>query len=292
MAKPNFHDRSWDEIDWEAWGPHFSIRDRATSIGELQNGIATRYIEVQNLLSRLPPHAGKAHNLVVMWRHEVNGLGRTIHFAESSRILKRLDELHVQVTMQAEAARQAAKVAKKHRHRALAAAAVARPAEGSSREEDGFVEGYDGPTHSAATARQRSDQRPGQDTAAARWLGVQAVMARECDHRLSDTARPVTNKHFLAAIHAPEGVTVEQFQHARGQSPIRVVVAGGLQFWSTGLPTLEQFGIARYAVYRRDGMSLRFDHAAGNRRPEDLSAEREAVEGGAPRTPGAPDPVA
>ena len=263
MAKPNFHDRSWDEIDWEAWGPHFGIRDRATSLGELQNGIATRYIEVQNLLSRLPPHAGKAHNLVVMWRHEVNAFGRTIHFAESSRILKRLDELHGQVTMQAEAARQAAKVAKKQRHRALAAAAAAKPADGSTREEDGFVEGFEGPAHSAATARQRSDApRAGQDTAAARWLGVQGVMARECDHRLADTARPVTNKHFLAAIRAPEGIAVEQF------------------------------GIARYAAYRRDGMGVRFEHAAGNRRPEDLSAEREALEGAPQRVPGAPDPVA
>jgi hypothetical protein len=292
MAKPNFHDRSWDEIDWEAWGPHFSIRDRATSIGELQNGITTRYIEVQNLLSRLPPHAGKAHNLVVMWRHEVNGFGRTIHFAESSRILKRLDELHGQVTMQAEAARQAAKVAKKQRQRALAAA-VHKPAEAGAPEADGDLEGFEGPAHSAATARQRSDSpRPGQDTAEARWHGAQAVMARECDRRLVDTARPVTNKHFLSAIHAPEGVAVEQFQHAHGSSPIRIVVAGGLQFWTTGLPTLEQFGIARYAVYRRDGMADRFEHAAGNRRPEDLAAEREAVEGGPARKPGAPDPVA
>jgi hypothetical protein len=290
MAKPNFHDRSWDEIDWEAWGPHFSIRDRASSIGELQNGITNRYIEVQNLLSRLPPHAGKAHNLVVMWRHEVNGYGRTIHFAESSRILKRLDELHGQVTMQAEAARNAAKAARKLRQRALAAAAQRPAGEGPHDEDTGD---FEGPSHSAATARQRSDQpRPGQENAAARWLGAQAQMARECDHRVADSARPVTNKHFLAALHAPEGVAVEQFQHARVASPIRIVVAGGLQFWTTGLPTLEQFGIARYAVYRRDGMALRFEHAAGNRRPEDLAAEREAAEGGPARKPGAPDPVA
>jgi hypothetical protein len=291
MAKPNFHDRSWEEIDWEAWGPHFSIRDRATSIGELQNGITNRYIEVQNLLSRLPPHAGKAHNLVVMWRHEVNGYGRTIQFAESSRILKRLDELHGQVTMQAEAARQAAKVAKKLRHRAVAAAH--KPDDAPHEEHRDDEVGFEAPSHSAATARQRSDQpRPGQDTAAARWLGVQATMARECDQRLADTARPVTNKHFLAAIHAPEGIAVEQFQPARAASPIRVVVAGGLQFWCTGLPTLEQFGIARYAVYRRDGATVRFDHAAGNRRPEDLAAERELAEGVNARKPGAPDPVA
>jgi len=291
MAKPNFRDRSWDEIDWEAWGPHFSIRDRASSIGELQNGIATRYIEVQDLLSRLPPHAGKAHNLVTMWRHEVNGYGRTIHFAESSRILKRLDELHGQVTQQAEAARQAAKAARKQRQRAAAAAAAAaRPAEGGDHAD---ADGFEGPSHSAASARHRSDApRPGQDTAAARWLGVQAVMARECDRRLADTARPVTNRHFLAALHLPEGVSVEQFHAVRGASPVRIVVAGGLQFWSTGLPTLEQFGIARYAVYRRDGMALRFEHAAGTRRPEDLAAEREAQEGLPPRAPGAPEAVA
>ena len=39
MARPNFHDRSWQEIDWETWGSQFSIVDRASSIGELQNGI-------------------------------------------------------------------------------------------------------------------------------------------------------------------------------------------------------------------------------------------------------------
>jgi len=291
MPKPNFHDRSWDEVDWEAWGPHFSVRDRASSINELQNGIATRYIEVQDLLSRLPPHAGRAHNLVTMWRQEVNGYGRPIHFAESARILQRLDELHGQVTLQAEAARQAAKAARKLRHqRAAAAAAASRPGEGGRHEEDGYIEGYEGPSHSAATARQRHEAFPA--GAAGRWQQVQATMARECDRRIPDTARPVSNRHFLAAIHAPEGVAVEQFQHAHGTSPIRIVVAGGLQFWTTGLPTLEQFGIARYAVYRRDGLAPRFAHACGNRRPEDLAAERESRDRVDARAPGAPDPVA
>src|SRR5450759_1807953 len=63
MAKPNFHDRSWHDIDWETWGSQFSIVDRASSIGELQNGITTRYMEVQDLLSQLPPHAGRAQAL-------------------------------------------------------------------------------------------------------------------------------------------------------------------------------------------------------------------------------------
>jgi len=202
-----------------------------------------------------------------------------------------LERLGDAAAMQAEAARQAAKAARKQRQRAAAAAAAAaRPAEGGDHAD---ADGFEGPSHSAASARHRSDApRPGQDTAAARWLGVQAVMARECDRRLADTARPVTNRHFLAALHLPEGVSVEQFHAVRGASPVRIVVAGGLQFWSTGLPTLEQFGIARYAVYRRDGMALRFEHAAGTRRPEDLAAEREAQEGLPPRTPGAPEAVA
>jgi len=58
MAKPNFHDRSWQEIDWETWGSQFSIVDRASSLRELQNGIGTRYMEVQDLLSQLPPFMG------------------------------------------------------------------------------------------------------------------------------------------------------------------------------------------------------------------------------------------
>ena len=118
MAKPNFHDRSWQEIDWETWGSQFSIVDRASSLRELQNGIGTRYMEVQDLLSQLPPHAGRAHSLVAAWRAEVNGYGRTIVFAESTRILRRLDELHAQVTAQLQAARQAAKAARRARQRA------------------------------------------------------------------------------------------------------------------------------------------------------------------------------
>ena len=106
MAKPNFHDRSWQEIDWETWGSQFSIVDRASSVRELQNGIGTRYMEVQDLLSQLPPHAGRAHSLVAAWRAEVNGYGRTIVFSESPRILRRLDDLHGQVTAQLHAARQ------------------------------------------------------------------------------------------------------------------------------------------------------------------------------------------
>ena len=69
MAKPNFHDRSWHEIDWETWGSQFSIVDRASSVGELQNGISTRYMEVQDLLSQLPPHAGRAHALLQSRAH-------------------------------------------------------------------------------------------------------------------------------------------------------------------------------------------------------------------------------
>ena len=125
MAKPNFHDRSWQEIDWETWGSQFSIVDRASSIRELQNGIGTRYMEVQDLLSQLPPHAGRAHSLVAAWRTEVNGYGRTIVFSESPRVLRRLDDLHGQVTAQLHAARQAAKAARKARQRALLAGAPA-----------------------------------------------------------------------------------------------------------------------------------------------------------------------
>ena len=51
MAKPNFHDRSWQDIDWETWGSQFSIVDRASSVGELQNGITTRYITNQLTLT-------------------------------------------------------------------------------------------------------------------------------------------------------------------------------------------------------------------------------------------------
>src|SRR3954468_24199163 len=152
MAKPNFHDRSWHEIDWETWGSQFSIVDRATSIGELQNGIATRYMEVQDLLSQLPPHAGRAHALVAGWRMEVSGYGRTIVFAESTRILRRLDDLHAQVTAQLHAARQAARAARKARQRALVASG-ARDA--APRAHDAHDNDFEGMRHSAATARQR-----------------------------------------------------------------------------------------------------------------------------------------
>ena len=192
MAKPNFHDRSWHDIDWETWGSQFSIVDRASSVGELQNGITTRYMEVQDLLSQLPPHAGRAQALVAAWRLEVSGYGRTIVFAESTRILRRLDDLHGQVTGQLHAARQAAKAARKARQRALVAGghAPARPGEhaghrGSERDTDDF----EGLRHSAATARQRSDDIPAaRQTAAMRWAAVQAAMARECDGRLPDSA--------------------------------------------------------------------------------------------------------
>ncbi|MBW8757865.1 MAG: hypothetical protein JF586_09680 [Burkholderiales bacterium] len=279
MAKPNFHDRSWQEIDWETWGSQFSIVDRASSVGELQNGISTRYIEVQDLLSQLPPHAGRAHALVSGWRMEVNGYGRTIVFSESTRVLRRLDDLHGQVTAQLHAARQAAKAARKARQRALMASgardAVAHRA-GEAHDE------FEGLRHSAATARQRNDDiHPGQQTAAMRWAAVQAQMARECDHCLPDTARPVHAKQFRAAIDASGDASVDQMLPARDNAMVRIVVVGGRhQFWTTGLPNLENLGIARFAIYRRDGHSRRFEYVAGIRRPEDTAAQREASERG------------
>jgi hypothetical protein len=269
MARPNFHDRSWDDIDWETWGPQFSIADRATSVRELQNGIGTRYMEVQDLLSQLPPHAGKAKALVALWRHEVNGYGRTIAFAEASRILTRLDSLHGQVTAQLQAARQAAKAARKQRQREQAAGLRS----GAGADE------FEGMSHSAATARQRSDDpRPGQDSAAWRWRQVQITMARECDTVVHDSARPVTARQFRSAVEAGDGALVEQFRSARtANDMVRIVVAGATQFWTTGLPNLEQLGIARFAIYRREGLSRRFDYVAGIRRPEEAAAAREAA---------------
>ena len=281
MAKPNFHDRSWQEIDWETWGSEFSIVDRASSVRELQNGIGTRYMEVQDLLSQLPPHAGRAHALVAAWRAEVNGYGRTIVFAESARVLRRLDDLHGQVTAQLHAARQAAKAARKARQRSLAAGAHApagtAPAHRSTDRDDADFEGM---RHSAATARQRNDDvNPGQQTAAMRWAAVQAQMARECDHCLPDTARPVQAKPFRAAIDASGEASIEQLLPARDNGMVRIVVVGGRhQFWTTGLPNLENLGIARFAIYRRDGHSRRFEYVAGIRRPEDAAAQREAAE--------------
>jgi len=282
MAKPNFHDRSWHEIDWETWGSQFSIVDRASSIGELQNGICTRYMEVQDLLSQLPPHAGRAHALVAGWRLEVNGYGRTIVFSESTRILRRLDDLHGQVTAQLHAARQAAKAARKARHRAQLASGGARPGEAAPRAADGLDAAFEGMHHSAATARQRSDDvNPGQQTAAMRWAAVQAQMARECDHCVAETAKPVHARQFRAAVDASGDAVVEQLQPARDNGMVRIVVVGGRQqFWTTGLPNLENLGIARFSIYRRDGHTRRFDYVAGIRRPEDTAAQREAADRG------------
>jgi hypothetical protein len=285
MAKPNFHDRSWQEIDWETWGSQFSIVDRASSLRELQNGIGTRYMEVQDLLSQLPPHAGRAHSLVAAWRAEVNGYGRTIVFAESTRILRRLDELHAQVTAQLQAARQAAKAARKARQRAHVAGAPAPARAGGSathRASDHDDDDFEGMRHSAATARQRSDDvNPGQQTAAMRWSAVQAAMACECDGCIRDSARPVTARQFRNAVDPAGEADVEQLVPARDNGMVRIViVAGRTQFWTTGLPNLENLGIARFSIYRRDGNTRRFDYVAGLRRPEETAAQRELAERG------------
>ena len=284
MARPNFHDRSWDDIDWETWGSQFSIADRASSVRELQNGIATRYMEVQDLLSQLPPHAGRAHALVAGWRAEVNGYGRVIVFSESTRLLRRLDDLHAQVSAQLQAARQAAKAARKARQRALAAGAPALArADGAPnhRASDQDSDDFEGLRHSAATARQRSDDvNPGQQTAAMRWAAVQAAMARECDGRVPDSARPVTARQFRQAVDTTGEAAIEQFQPSHDNGMVRIVVAGRTQFWTTGLPNLENLGIARFSIYRRDGATRRFDYVAGVRRPEDAAAQREAAERG------------
>ena len=288
MAKPNFHDRSWHDIDWETWGSQFSIVDRASSIGELQNGITTRYMEVQDLLSQLPPHAGRAQALVAGWRHEVSGYGRTVVFSESTRVLRRLDELHGQVNAQLHAARQAAKAARKARHRAGVtggpAHAPARAGAGehaSHRSTDHDNDDFEGMRHSAATARQRSDDlHPGQQNAVTRWAAVQAQMARECDGRVSDSGKPVSARQFRAAVEAAGDVGIEQFLPLRDNGLVRIVVAGRTQFWTTGLPNLENLGIARFSIYRRDGSTRRFEYVAGIRRPEDAAAQREATERG------------
>lgn len=272
MARPNFNDRSWQDIDWDTWCPQFSIVDRASSVRELQNGIGTRYMEVQDLLSQLPPHAGKAKALVALWRHEVNGFGRTIAFSESSRVLRRLDDLHGQVTAQLHAARQAAKAARKLRQRGL----VAKPGAGQGLA--GHDDDFEGMSHSAATSRQRSDDpRPGHDTALWRWRQVQAQMARECDAALPDTARPVGARQFRVAMEVGDAA-VEQLQHVREQSMVRILVCGKTQFWTTGLPNLENLGIARFSIYRREGHSKRFGYVAGIKRPEDTAAERELAQ--------------
>ncbi len=284
MAKPNFHDRSWHEIDWDTWSSQFSIVDRASSLRELQNGIGTRYMEVQDLLSQLPPHAGRAHSLVAAWRAEVNGYGRTIVFSESTRILRRLDDLHAQVTAQLHAARQAAKAARKARQRALLAGAPAPARAGGAathRSSDHDTDDFEGMRHSAATARQRHDDiNPGQQTAAMRWAAVQAAMARECDGRIADSARPVTARQFKNAVDAAGDDVVEQFQPSRDNGMVRILVAARTQFWTTGLPNLENLGIARFSIYRRDGNTRRFEYVAGIRRPEDAAAQREIAERG------------
>jgi len=285
MARPNFHDRSWHDIDWDTWGSQFSIVDRASSVGELQNGITTRYMEVQDLLSQLPPHAGRAQSLVALWRHEVNGYGRTVVFAESAHLLRRLDDLHAQITAQLHAARQAAKAARKARQRLLLASggtAARAPGHPVQRGADHDADDLEVMRHSAATARQRSDDiNPGQQTAAMRWAAVQAAMARECDACVPDSGRPVTARQFRAAVDPGGEAAVEQFHPARDNGMVRILVSGRTQFWSTGLPNLENLGIARFSIYRRDGHTRRFGYVAGIRRPEDTAAQREAAERGA-----------
>jgi hypothetical protein len=244
-------------------------------------------MEVQDLLSQLPPHAGRAQTLVAAWRQEVNGYGRKVVFSESSRLLRRLDDLHAQVTAQLQAARQAAKAARKARqHRAVSTGAVAGATlsarageQASHRSSDHDTDDFEGMRHSAATSRQRSDDlHPGQQSAALRWAAVQAAMARECDGRLADSARPVTARQFKTAVDAGADAPVEQFLPVRDNGMVRIVVTGRAQFWTTGLPNLEQLGISRFSIYRRDGNTRRFEYVAGIRRPEDTAAQREADE--------------
>ena len=52
------------------------------------------------------------------------------------------------------------------------------------------------------------------------------------------------------------------------------------RFWTTGLPNLENLGIARFSIYRRDGSTRHFDYVAGLRRPEETAAQRELAERG------------
>ena len=79
---------------------------------------------------------------------------------------------------------------------------------------------------------------------------------------------------------ASGNAAVEQFQPARDNGMVRIVVAGKTQFWTTGLPNLEQLGIARFSIYRRDGNTRHFEYVAGIRRPEDAAAQREEEERG------------
>jgi hypothetical protein len=235
-------------------------------------------MEVQDLLSQLPPHAGRARALVAAWRQEVSGYGRTVTFSESSHILRRLDELHTQVTAQLHAARQAARAARKARQRAAVPAAAGARAAGQPPQRGVEADDeFEGMHHSAATARQRSDDlNPARQTAAMRWAAVQAQMARECDHCLPDSSRPVTARQFRAAVDPSGEASVEQMQPARDNGLVRILVVGGrTQFWTTGLPNLEQLGIARFAIYRREGNTRLFDYVAGVRRPEDAAAQRE-----------------
>ena len=147
------------------------------------------------------------------------------------------------------------------------------------RSSDQDTDDFEGMRHSAATSRQRSDDiHPGQQTAAMRWAAVQAAMARECDGCIPDTAKPVTARQFRTAVDATGDAAVEQFQPARDNGLVRIVAAGRTQFWTTGLPNLENLGIARFSIYRRDGNTRRFDYVAGIRRPEDTAAQREAAE--------------
>jgi hypothetical protein len=110
-----------------------------------------------------------------------------------------------------------------------------------------------------------------------RWAAVQAAMARECDTCRHDSGKPVTARQFKVAV-APEGdEPVEQFKPALDNGMVRIVQAGPTQFWTTGLPNLEQLGIARFSIYRRDAQSRRFEYVASIRRPEDTAAQREAI---------------
>ena len=275
MAKPNFHDRSWQDIDWETWGSQFSIVDRASSVGELQNGITTRYMEVQDLLSQLPPHAGRAQALVAAWRLEVNGYGRTVVFSESTRLLRRLDDLHAQVTA---SCMPPARPPRPLARRASAPTPASRPAHRDARAARPRTAA---PTTTPTTSKACATARPRRASAATtstpasrpppmRWAAVQAAMARECDGCMPDTAKPVTARQFRTAVDAagdgarravPAGARQRHGAHRR-RRPHAVL--------DHGLPNLENLGIARFSIYRRDGQHpafrLRGGHPQARRR--------------------------
>lgn len=275
LLGPNFNHRSWETTFWSLWGRIFVDIE---SDAKLQDDIRREWRRAKQAFDKLGPQTGALEDKLGEWRWVIEGLSRSIFYAEAEFALEELQEIALEIEQQVESDRLLIEAKKKPPKVKVGKQEKSVDSVGSSTsiDDEEFASFYASNSrfgHSAVTAkkppRKVKPKKYVPPTPQEIWRDTQRQMATSCSNPIRYGAHPVGQGSVLSRLAlAPGEGSVTQVRPDPATDRVRVMTSDQNTYWTSGLSHQQTRDAGTFIVYRQTGTNT-FVHVSGRKHPKD-----------------------